>query len=81
MDYIIIQNLLDAGRFPHEMSLALSHGVLPYGIVSTPSPTLVVGAWLGIVLDRRSIGFPRIHLVFQLALRREAAFDSEPLYH
>jgi len=38
-------------------------------------------AWLGIALSRRPIGFPRIHLVFQLALRREAAFDSEPLYH
>jgi len=43
------------------LPIALTAKVLPYGIVSTPSPTYV-GAWLGIVL-RLSKGFPRIHLI------------------
>jgi len=48
--------------------------VLPFGIVSTPSP-IFTGAWLGIAHPSISsgLGFPRIHLVFQPKLLSEAA--------
>ena len=71
MDYIIIQTLSGCGALR-------PFGLLPCGIVSTPSPTLVVGAWLRIALDQRSVGFPEFtsfstRLTTRSCLRQRAA--------